>query len=252
MILSKAVAINVGVNTKPNWGGFRGPIFSDGSFHFIHIPWKQKYGMIDPPPPRYREMPYAAYVPEKLLDHHVLISPDFSNCTYASTPSALANKSLFNLRHEDYLLFYATLCYNNGKEKESWINPAWGAYIIGFFKVDFICKSLKQILANEAAYEAFKNYSWFKSQLEVGDLEVIVPWVKGIREESGLLKKAVPLSSPNDPQKWNSLTCELFRTSRGKKLNVDRKARFQTVLTCEGDNLDRLLTKCNLRKQKCD
>jgi len=251
--LAKGVAINVGVNTKPEWGGFRGPIFSDGSFEFIHIPWKPKYGMIEPRPKKYDEMPYCSYVPENRENDYVLVSPDFDNCAYASTMRderpAPANKPIFNLKQGDYLFFYATLCFEDERgEKEGWINPKWGAYIVGLFKIDFICKSLRHILDDQVAFEAFKEYTWFKSQVEVGDLDAIVPWVKGIKGESGLLEKAIHLSSPDEPKRWSVLAIELFRTANGNKLNADEEASFRTVLICEGECLDKLLAKCILRK----
>jgi len=46
--MAQSVAINVGVNTKKECGRFRGPIFPDGTFEFIHIPWQKKYGTIEP------------------------------------------------------------------------------------------------------------------------------------------------------------------------------------------------------------
>ena len=245
--MAKGAAINVGVNTKSKWGGFRGPIFSDGSFEFIHIPWKRKYGMIEPPPKKYSKMPYSSYVPDSLKNEYVLVSPDFYNCTYASTTDAPANKSILGLEKADALLFYATLDFNDERgERESWIKPRWGAYIVGLFKIDFIYESLRHVLASEVAIVAFKEYTWFKSLLKLGVRDDRAPWVKGIVEESGLLEKAIPLSRPEDPQKWSDLACDLFRTSTGKKLNVNKKAVFQTVLTCEGECLDRLLAKCVL------
>jgi len=248
--VAKGVAINVGVNTNPEWGGFRGPIFSDGSFEFIHIPWKDKYGMIEPPPKKYDEMPYSEYVPQwvKKLYPYVLVSPNFNNCTYASTRGAPANKPILELGPGDYLLFYATLKWDERGNREEWINPDWGAYIVGFFKIDFVHKSLKHILADQVAREAFREYTWFKSLLKLGYRDDGAPWVKGIRQESGLLHKAIPLSSPEDSQKWSNLAGELFKTSTQKRLDINKKAVFQTVLTCEGDCLDKLLTKCILRK----
>ena len=249
--LVKSVAINVGVNTNPEWGGFRGPIFSDGSFEFIHIPWKRKYGMIEPPPKKYDEMPYSPYVPDSLKNEYVLVSPDFYNCTYASTkPARAANKPILGLKKGDTFLFYATLRpYDERGEREDWINPRWGAYIVGLFKIDFIKESLRHVLADKVARESFNEYTWYKSLLKLGVRDDRAPWVKGIKEESGLLKKAIPLSRPEDPQKWSNLARDFFRTSRGKKLNVNKKAIFQTVLTCEGEWLDELLAKCILRKR---
>lgn len=247
--LVKGVAINVGVNTNPEWGGFRGPIFSDGSFEFIHIPWKRKYGMIEPRPKKYCEMPYSRYIPDSLKNEYVLVSPDFCNCTYASTTDAPANKPILGLKKNDTLLFYATFDFSNERGvRDGWINPRWGAYIVGFFKIDFILESFRHVLASEVAREAFKEYTWFKSLLKLGVRDDWAPWIKGIKEESGLLKKAIPLSRPEDPQKWSDLAFDLFRTSRGKKLNTNKKAVFQTVLTCDGESLDELLAKCILRK----
>ena len=250
-ILAKGVVINVGVNTNPKWGGFRGPIFSDGSFEFIHIPWKPKYEMIEPPPKKYDEMPYSSYVPESVKKNYeyVLVSPDFRNCTYASTTYAAANKPILDLEKGDFLLFYSTLDFKDERRKrEDWINPKWGAYIVGLFKIDFIKESLRHVLADKVAREAFKEYTWYKSLLTLGVTDDGAPWVKGIKKESGLLKKAVPLSSPDDSQKWSDLACDLFRTSRGRRLDANKKAIFQTVLTSEGECLDKLLTKCILPK----
>lgn len=247
--LAKGVAINVGVNTNPKWGGFRGPIFPNGIFKFIHIPWKQKYGRIKPRPPKYSEMSYSAYIPEGLLGRQVLVSPDFQNYTYASTTNAPANKPINGLKQGDFLLFYATLNFrDDGSKRENWINPRWGAYLVGLFKIDSIYESLSYVLADEDAIEAFKEYAWFKSSLnwEVSDDDA--PWVKGIEGESGLLDKAIPLSNHEFSQKWSDLACNLFRTSRGKRLDVNKKAVFRTILTCEGERLDKLLDQCVLRK----
>jgi len=248
MCLAKGVAINVGVNTNSEWGGFRGPIFSDGSFEFIHIPWKEdKYGMIEPRPQKYKQMAYNSYVPGYLQNHFILESPNFQIGTYASTNGASANKSILDLNQGDYLLFYSTLNYrDDGKKRQDWINSMWGAYIVGLFKIDFIYESIYHVLADESAIKAFKEYDWFKILLQ--DPDDSAPWVKGIKEESGLLKKAIPLSSPENPQRWSDLACDLFRTSRGKRLDPEKKAIFQTVLTCESMRMEKLLSLCTLRK----
>ena len=251
--LAKSFAINVGVNTK--WGGFRGPIFPNGSFEFIHIPWEDKYGMIDPPPKKYEAYrTYESYIKPRLKYRytHILESPDFYHCTYASTVKkgipAPANKHIFTLNPGEYLFFYATLDFQGEKsEKEDWINPEWGAYVVGLFKIDKIYTGLKAVLADSAAKEAFKEYTWFKSLLKRGIFDDAgPPWVKGIREESGLLEKAIPLSSFEDSKKWSDLARDLFTTSTGKKLPAN--AIFQTILKCEGECLDKLLAKCALRK----
>jgi len=249
--LVRSVAINVGVNTRPKWGGFRAPIFSDGSFEFIHIPWKDKYGKIEPKPKKYNEMRYSSYVPDNLKNEFVLVSPDFDNRTYASTMGAPANKPILSLNQNDYLFFYATLRFKDEKGKrEDWVNPNWGAYLVGLFKIAFIYAGLAEVLSDKNAKEAFKEYAWFKSLLKrrIYD-DGITPWIKGVVGESGLLGKAIPLgdADPNNPQKWSDQACKLFRTSRGKELEARKKAIFQTVLTCEGECLDKLLANCILR-----
>jgi len=254
--LAKGVAINVGVNTKREWGGFRGPIFSDGSFEFIHIPWvEEKYGMIEtiePRPRKYKEMPYASYVPESLQDRFLAESPNFRIKAYASSQGSRANKHILNLNpREDYLIFYATLRFHDEKgQKEDWINEEWGAYIVGLFKVDFVIPR-NRVLFEEYAIEAFEEYDFYKILLNDPDPFIETPWVKGIEEESGLLKKAIPLNDPKDSHKWSDLAYELFTKSWKTKLDINKQANPRIALTCKGECLDKLLTKCILRKSNC-
>ncbi len=248
--MAQSVAINVGVNTKKKCGGFRGPIFPDGTFKFIHIPWQKKYGKIEPEPKKYSEMCYAQYVLSEMSDKRVFISPDFCNCTYASTTLAPANKAINDLKPGDFLFFYATLDpIDDGRSPEDWINQQWGAYIVGLFKIGSIYESFRFVKADEIARKGFKEYAWFKSLSNKGQKDDKAPWIKGIEEESGLLKKAVPLSSPESGQKRSALAYDLFRTSRGKKLTL-KTLIYRTILTCEGERLDTLLDLCVLRK-KC-
>lgn len=237
--MASGVAINVGVNTKPEWGGFRGPIFSDGFFEFIHVPWKEHYGMIEPEPKKYSEMSYAPYVPSNLLDKYVFISPDFCNSTYASTTDAPANTSIWKLEPNDLLFFYAILDRINVRHERL----GWGAYIIGFFKINSIYESIYQVLASESGIEEFEEYQWFK--ILTKDPDDWAPWVKGQKGKSGLLLKAVPLTEPEDPEKWNKTSYDLFRTQTGKSLGETASPRV--ILTCCGDNLEKLLTMCTLR-----
>jgi hypothetical protein len=246
--MGKAVAINVGVNNDEEWGRFRGPIFSDGSFEFIHIPWhEKKYGVIDPPPKKYKDMPYSLYVPKRLHENFVLQSPNFKIKTYASTTDAPANKPIWRLQRGDFLLFYSTLDFKGDEEtKEDWINSYWGAYVVGYFKIDRIWESIHYVLNDESAIEAFADYDWFKILIST-DPHDWAPWVKGIEEESGLLKKAIPLSrpKPEDPQRWSDDARHFFTTTKRKLLGD--KVVFQTVLLCEGNLLDELVSRCVLR-----
>jgi hypothetical protein len=286
--LAKGVAINVGANKDPKWGVCRGPIFPNGSFKFIHIPWDEvTYGMTDPQPKKYQDMCYKEYVARMcphLLDNFVAESPNFRISVYASSGAAkLANKAIWRLReNEDYLLFYATLKFEGEEEKrERWINRDWGAYIVGLFKIDRIWKR-GSVLSNEYARKAFEGYCFYEvlkrpecfggylseenecqqckdsracSESPYYDPrpppDPSTPWVKGMEKESGLLEKAIPLSSPENSNRWSDLACELFKyfkTSEAKRLGIDKKAIPQAVLACEGECLDKLLSRCILRK----
>lgn len=248
--ITKAVAINVGANKNEEWGGFRGPIFADGRFHFIHIPWKDHYGKIVPPPKKYSEMDYEPYVPANLKYKYVLISPDFKNKTYASTKGAPANKPLLDLFAGNYLFFYATLDFvGDISARKEWINPNWGAYLVGLFKVKIVYDSLKRVLSDKEATKNFMEYAWYKSMRANKYTDDNAPWIKGSEEGSGLLKEAIPLSDSTDSQKWSKIACEFFRTAKGHELDQNKKAVFQTVLTCEGDRLEGLLSRCELRKE---
>lgn len=79
------------ISTEP-FSFMMNPILSPGAR--AYIPWNEKYGIIRPGPPKYSEMSYCNYIPENLLDSQVLISPDFENCTYASTTYAPARANL--------------------------------------------------------------------------------------------------------------------------------------------------------------
>lgn len=280
--MAKGVAINVGANTKPKYGRCRGPIFRNGYFEFIHIPWNlDEYGMVDPPPKRYRDMPYASYVRDKLKDKYVVRSPDFDNCCYASSAGALANSLIHELNPGDYLFFYATLDFlGNSEQRENLVNPDWGAYIVGLFKIYKVWKR-SEVLSDEEANKAFQSYDFYKilkrqecfglyNPKEI-ECELCIdakccsqspgvfltpnpsaPWVKGIKEEngkkvSGLIKQAIPLSRPEkgNSQKWSPLARELFRTPTRNPLGD--QARFRAPLRCEGECLEKLLAKCVLR-----
>lgn len=287
--MPNGVAINVGVNTRSEWGGFRGPIFHNGYFEFIHIPWKG--GMVEPPPKKYKDMQYASYVPERLKDEYVARSPDFDNCCYASSAGAVANDLIFDrLGQGGYLLFYATLKFHGDPGQRlddyQWINPGWGAYIIGYFKIDSICRR-SEVLLNEKCREAFKEYDFYKLlqrqdcfggfNPEETECQQCVdakccsqspevfgqsanssaPWVKGIKYENGkkvscLINPAIPLSRAErgNSQKWSALAQELFRNPRGGELG--KRAGFRTPITCEGKCLEKLLAKCVLRRNDCE
>jgi len=241
----EAVSINVGANTNKRWCGFRGPVFSDLDFEFIHIPWKEKYGIIEPKPLTYEEKygKFSSYVIEKLKQKWVFESPNFQTYTFASTDNAPANKSIFSLKPNDYLFFHATLDrYDKVNQQDG-----WGIFIVGYLKIERLYDSFADVIDSESGIDDFKEYQWFKIFKEKQWLDSS-PWIKGQTEKSGLLKKAIPLTEPNDPYTWNKITYELLRTQNKKQLG--NRANPRLILTCSGERLKKLLLMCKLRKKK--
>ena len=139
---------------------------------------------------------------------------------------APVNKYLKDLKEkEDFLFFYSTLDYtDNGTEKVEWVNPNWGAYLIGYFKIEKNYESLKYVLSSEKGISLFKDYAWFKSLKFQKIPDDSAPWIKGIVGESCLLKKAIPLSDANNSQAWSIIAYSFLRTLTGKKLDPKKKA----------------------------
>ena len=238
----EAVSINVGANTNKRWCGFRAPVFNNFDFEFIHIPWKEKYGIIEPTPLTYEEKygQFSSYVIDTLKKKWIFESPNFQLHTFASTDNAPANKSIFNLKPNDYLFFHATLDrYNQANQR-----IGWGIFIVGYFKIKGICNSFNEVTANKSAKEDFKDYQWFKIFKENKRTDNS-PWIKGQDGKSGLLKKAIPLTEPSDPYIWNEKANKLLRTQNKKHLG--NRANPRIILTSSGDNLEKLLSICELR-----
>jgi len=77
------IVLNVSVNTNSEWGGFRAPIYSDGTFKFVPIPLKDCF-VVDPicRSDRWRSLGLEEIVPADKLDRRDLLSPDFKNLAY--------------------------------------------------------------------------------------------------------------------------------------------------------------------------
>lgn len=102
-------------------------------------------------------------------------------------------------------MFMATLDYYASSEKEPWINPRWGAYIIGFFVVERAPIKQKEFQLSAWAGNRFQNNAHFRRINKEAHL-----WIAGSLSQSKLLKKAFPLSSPNDSFKPNELAHQTF------------------------------------------
>lgn len=131
----KSVALNVGANSSTLGG--RGPIFPDGSFQYIPIPEEDETVT----EPTYFDLHLLENRPSSAHDVVVHFDPEFPeygygvNYTYGDR-HAPKTTAISKLAEGDILFFYATLDYENGRDREyDWINEDWGAYLIGHFKL---------------------------------------------------------------------------------------------------------------------
>ena len=246
--MARGVAINVGANT--NEPGFRGPIYPDGSFEFVPIP--EARPAVNPP--TYADLTLSIDGVESVADVPVHLDPEFAEypgCgeyTYGD-PFGVKARPLLDLERGDYAFFYATLDShgfpgaagreNRGQpsdppepseppESPDWINPDWGAYVIGHFRLahDPIDGEEYADLAGEVR-ERFSNNAHVRR--EEFDARVLL---LGNPEESGLYETAIPLSSPERGVDANRIVTELSSDS-GKGPWWRRPMRFDEDATRE-------------------
>jgi len=74
--VSRIVVLHVGANANKKFGGFRAPIFDDGSFIFMQFPKKENHRH-DPEPPTYEEKGWGPYVPKEILNCRIHLDPNF-------------------------------------------------------------------------------------------------------------------------------------------------------------------------------
>lgn len=171
-----AVAINVGANT--NTPGFRGPIYPDGSFHYVPIPETEP---TSERVPTYGDLDRSLETPE---DTPVHLDPTFAEypCCDAYTygdPHGVKAHPISDLTAGDRLYFYATLSVH-GDDPADWITPDWGAFLIGEFT-----------LARDPLTEEPEEFPW-NAHLAREEFDAAVLVEGG--PESRLYDHAVPLS----------------------------------------------------------
>jgi len=206
------IVLNVGANTNPEWGGFRAPIYSDGTFKFVPIPLKDCF-VVDPPAiaPTYRSLGLEGIVPADRLDCRALLSPDFKNLAYGHIRRPSDGKVFQQLKDEGgYLFFYATLRHM------STINPDWGAYIIGYFSIEFVVAD-HELAEQPEARKRLKKYAWYQTRTRDGRKAGAHWWITG--SSGGLFKRAIPLSKNNNINEWNTFALKTLRTTTGKLLS---------------------------------
>jgi hypothetical protein len=221
----RAIAINIGANT--NAPGFRGPVYSDGSFEYIPIP-ESKTTRVQVP--TYGDLDLDVSIPEDVLDVPVHLDPEFSEyacCeryTYGDEHGVKAGP-LSTLEMGDYLLFYATL--SQVDEPASWQPPEWGAYIIGRFQVERVVTGEEYETLSDSEQAPFRENAHVKR--EQFDARVLV---LGDADESTLYEKAVPLSECDGGTVPNRIVTELSSDS-GKGPWWRRPLRFEEEMSDE-------------------
>ena len=240
--MPRAVAINVGANT--NEPGFRGPIYHDGRFRFVPIPEPEP---TREPVPRYADLDLEGvpgYDPAAIGDRPVHLDPSFAEypCCEAYTygdPYPVKAGPIAELSPGDWLLFYATLSTAPRTDRPTtdhadsapadWIAPDWGAYLIGAFRVERLLTpdpdSEPTPALSPADRERFRTNAHLRR--ERFDARVLVA---GDCEDSGLLARAIPLSSPDAGSDPNRLVTALSADS-GKGPWWRRPLRFDPTAT---------------------
>jgi hypothetical protein len=220
------VAINIGANTGPNCGKFRAPIFYDGRFHYIPIPELADYVI---KPPIYANFSFKSYVPNSLWKTPMHADPEFETMTYGHALRGYGcEPRLKKLKEKkDFLLFYASLRYVDEKNKHraSWINPAWGSYIVGFFKVEHVINQIKGSMIQTNMRVRFKNNAHLKRKSGHADF-----WISG--NPGHLLKKALALSDSKISMKPNDFTRRVFKTPTGKPITSNNTGFYRQTLVC--------------------
>lgn len=233
--MTRTLAINVGANTS--LPGFRGPIYPDGRFEYVPIPErKPTVGGV----PTYADLPSAPVVPEAYHDRRVHLDPEFrgfhesTEFTYGDEHGVKAGP-ISQLSSGDRLLFYATLepAGDGHGDYPGWIAPNWGAYLIGAFVLGWDpvdgdeYRSLPATRRRRFATNAHVKRATF-------DAKVLV---YGDPEESRLLDRAIPLSSPDAGADPNWIVTDLSDDSgdgpwwrRPLRFDADATGRLIEIL----------------------
>ena len=248
--MTRAVAVNVAANT--NEPGFRGPVYPDGSFAYVPIPepaatFPPDRFPVDEPLPTYADLDLPFSLPEPLRDRPVHMDPEFpgvhgrEHATYGD-PYAIKAAPIATLGPGDWLLFYATLALRphdwpgpgaagtagvdephdvDGAAVADDLAPDWGAYLFAGIRIDRVLDGPDR----EAAAGVVPTNAHLKR--EPFDARVVVA---GDPDESGLLDRVVPLSTPTTGADANELVTDLSSDS-GKGPWWRRPLRFDEAAT---------------------
>lgn len=241
--------IHVGANTIPRWGGFRAPIFPNGEFIFIPIPWSDDWTHARVNVPTYYDMGWKSFI-GNAPNRKIWDNPQLTTLTYAHLGREPGNiEAIYNtVKENGYLLFMASLKYWDKPEagpRQPWINPRWGVYLVGYFRLKCILSNREFEQSSVAQNDFTENPQYIKKQLCKHFIdERNLYWIKG--SEGRKLNIAFPLSNSENPQMPNDFTKRTFRTVRGDIEGLPPDW-FRRTLLCEGDKSDLLIKAIKTR-----
>ncbi|MFB6126739.1 MAG: hypothetical protein ABEJ79_05515 [Halolamina sp.] len=252
--MSRALAINVAANTS--LPGFRGPVYPDGSFEYVPIPEREPVpdGATDGPwrgqrdrVPTYADLDLSFPVPAAVADRDVHLDPAFAGVHDAPTTTygdehGVKAGPISSLDPGDHLLFYATLSLHPGpetvgadppepsafdREPAPDLPPEWGVYVVGDLVVDRLFADPEPGALTDVEREAVAGNAHLKRAAP--EPAVLVG---GDDDASGLLDRAVPLSTPESGADANDLVTELSNDS-GKGPWWRRVLRYDAEATAD-------------------
>ncbi|MFW9890013.1 MAG: hypothetical protein ACFFER_17660 [Candidatus Thorarchaeota archaeon] len=220
----KAFTVNIGVNTATDPIRRSGPIYPNGTFDYIPIPWDSGI--------TYDEIGLASAFRrmgiEDRLDNGVHHDPEFIGFTYGTRPEDWPNVSnLKQIERGDLLVFFGSLERTPhellGESFLPWIADSRGMYIMGLFEMDgiltrdgelFESKLGKKAYSSSAHFEYFEHNpedtSWiFKGSPKSSLLPVAVPVKR--KEFETLFDQSLPKKSK---QSETALVSSYMRTAR--------------------------------------
>lgn len=142
--MSKRIfTVNVGVNASHASRGLKSPIFLDGTFEFIPIPWEgynltyaQLRSFYNP------KKSLSEYIPQKYHQEKVHNDPDLVNMTYGDFPDSKTKPraaALRNMKKGDFLLFWARLY--KWKEGKGFIDKG-SLYFVSLFEIEKVFRMM--------------------------------------------------------------------------------------------------------------
>src|ERR1700689_137109 len=182
----KVAMLRIGVDSGS--GGIQGPLFHDGSFHYIPIPDgfgidERTYGNTT----SLKQRKLVEYFPESrrvaMANRSIHFDPEFATFTYgARTPP---KAGLRRLQKGDMLIFYCGL--------QSWDHRSEPAlYLMGYFEV--LAAGRPDDFGDEETHRLFGNNFNVRHQRVFERQKAELVLIKG-SERSRLLKEAVCISA---------------------------------------------------------